>query len=111
MRMCTSSSPFKTELHSCKDEKSWKFLQTGRTRLIILIFIVQALLLLRYSRGLIVSILSFICSCRDNGTVVPVGKGIPSNKKNLVLNYNEYIVYNPSQVKLKYLLQVEFKYK
>ena len=45
----------------------------------------------------------------NNGAQYNVGKLIANiNKDNkLSLNYNEYIVYNPSQVCIKYLLKVE----
>eukprot|EP01065_Artemidia_motanka_P037986 TRINITY_DN46869_c0_g1_i1.p1 TRINITY_DN46869_c0_g1~~TRINITY_DN46869_c0_g1_i1.p1 ORF type:complete len:973 (+),score=404.17 TRINITY_DN46869_c0_g1_i1:62-2920(+) len=46
-----------------------------------------------------------------NGCVVPKGKGGPSNVKGSSLRYNEYIVYDVSQVRMKYLLRVNFKYK
>ncbi|KAL4370964.1 poly [ADP-ribose] polymerase 1 [Arachis hypogaea] len=42
---------------------------------------------------------------------VPCGKPVPSNVKTSELMYNEYIVYNTSQVKLQYLLKVRFHHK
>ncbi|CAH1644173.1 unnamed protein product [Spodoptera littoralis] len=47
----------------------------------------------------------------DDGTIVPLGKPIPNrpcSRRRLL--YNEFIVYNEAQVKVKYLLQVNFKY-
>ncbi|PHU22660.1 Poly [ADP-ribose] polymerase 1 [Capsicum chinense] len=43
--------------------------------------------------------------------VVPCGKPVPSNVKNSELLYNEYIVYDASQVKLQFLVKVRFHYK
>ncbi|CAL5193723.1 unnamed protein product [Lathyrus oleraceus] len=43
--------------------------------------------------------------------VVPCGKPVSSNVKASELMYNEYIVYNTSQVKLQYLLKVRFHHK
>ena len=48
------------------------------------------------------------------GTVVPLGKPVNTKVKNptgYTLNYNEYIVYNTQQIKMKYLLQVKFNFK
>lgn len=42
---------------------------------------------------------------------VPCGRPVPSGVKNSELLYNEYIVYNPAQVKLQFLLKVHFQYK
>ncbi|GJR32265.1 poly [ADP-ribose] polymerase 1 [Tanacetum coccineum] len=47
---------------------------------------------------------------RDD-VVVPCGKPVSSNVKATELMYNEYIVYNPDQVKLQFLLKVRFRYK
>ncbi|CAH2059929.1 unnamed protein product [Thlaspi arvense] len=47
---------------------------------------------------------------RDDVTV-PCGKPVPSKAKASELMYNEYIVYNTSQVKLQFLLKVRFKHK
>jgi len=48
----------------------------------------------------------------DDGVEVPYGIGIPAdlNKKSALL-YNEYIVYDVAQVKTRYLLKMNFKYK
>ncbi|XP_043688247.1 poly [ADP-ribose] polymerase 1 [Telopea speciosissima] len=43
--------------------------------------------------------------------VVPCGKPVPSNVKSSELMYNEYIVYDTSQVKLQFLLKVRFHHK
>ncbi len=50
----------------------------------------------------------------DDGCVVPIGN-LKSNVKPTEaslysLLYNEFIVYNTNQVKLRYLVQVEFDY-
>ncbi|CAF4001703.1 unnamed protein product [Rotaria magnacalcarata] len=47
----------------------------------------------------------------DDGVLIPMGHGVNANIKYSSLLYNEYIVYNTDQVKLKYLLRVEFNYK
>ncbi|XP_031566693.1 poly [ADP-ribose] polymerase 1-like [Actinia tenebrosa] len=47
----------------------------------------------------------------EDGTIVPMGKGVESNVKDTSLLYNEYIVYDVSQINIKYLLKLEFKYK
>ncbi|KAK9083399.1 hypothetical protein Scep_029870 [Stephania cephalantha] len=46
-----------------------------------------------------------------DGVTVPSGKPVPSNIKASELMYNEYIVYNTSQVKLQFLLKVRFHHK
>lgn len=46
-----------------------------------------------------------------NGVEVPLGEPTDSTTKNCSLLYNEYIVYDVAQVNMKYLLQVDFKYK
>ncbi|XP_073951356.1 poly-(ADP-ribose) polymerase [Choristoneura fumiferana] len=46
----------------------------------------------------------------DCGTVVPLGTPV-ANPINTALLYNEFIVYDVAQVNVKYLLQMEFKYK
>ncbi|ESO94891.1 hypothetical protein LOTGIDRAFT_147482, partial [Lottia gigantea] len=50
----------------------------------------------------------------SDGVVVPVGKGVDTKVRNsagYTLNYNEYIVYDTKQIKMKYLLKVKFNYK
>ena len=46
---------------------------------------------------------------------MPIGEPIEEQKSGTraakVLNYNEYIVYNPDQIRMRFLVQVEFKYK
>lgn len=48
----------------------------------------------------------------DDGVEVPYGMGVPAahNKKSDLL-YNEYIVYDVAQVKVRYLIRMNFKYK
>uniref|UniRef100_UPI00398E3FA4 poly [ADP-ribose] polymerase 2 isoform X2 n=1 Tax=Pristiophorus japonicus TaxID=55135 RepID=UPI00398E3FA4 len=46
-----------------------------------------------------------------NGALVPMGPGKETrveNPKGYTLNYNEFIVYSPAQVHMKYLLKVQF---
>ncbi|XP_077279950.1 poly-(ADP-ribose) polymerase isoform X2 [Temnothorax americanus] len=48
----------------------------------------------------------------EDGVEVPYGKGIPANiNKNSALLYNEYIVYDVAQVKVRYMVRMNFKYK
>jgi poly [ADP-ribose] polymerase len=50
----------------------------------------------------------------DDGCIVPVGKikqAIdPKDAINYSLLYNEYVVYDVSQIKLKYLVKIQFDY-
>lgn len=49
----------------------------------------------------------------SDGTIVPMGKAINTgvtNPKGYTLNYNEYIVYNTNQIKMKYLVKVKFNF-
>ena len=51
-----------------------------------------------------------------DGTVVPMGPGIDSYfdqgmSRGLSLQYNEYIVYDVSQIKMRYLAKIKFNYK
>lgn len=47
----------------------------------------------------------------EDGVKVPLGKMIKNQTdKNTSLLYNEYIVYNEEQIKLRYLLNVKFNY-
>ena len=41
---------------------------------------------------------------------MPIGKGVDSKTENSSLLYNEYIVYDISQVNLKYLIDFKFVY-
>ncbi|XP_072271306.1 poly [ADP-ribose] polymerase 2 isoform X1 [Pyxicephalus adspersus] len=53
-------------------------------------------------------------SITHEGALVPMGPLIDTELQNndgYTLNYNEYIVYNPCQVRMKYLLQVNFNYE
>ncbi|KAK8358506.1 hypothetical protein V6Z11_A04G026600, partial [Gossypium hirsutum] len=43
--------------------------------------------------------------------IVPCSKPVPSSVKESELMYNEYIVYNTSQVKIQFLLKVRFHHK
>ncbi len=50
----------------------------------------------------------------EDGCVVPIGKLVnkvePGKESEYSLLYNEYIVYDTAQVKLRYLVKVEFVY-
>ena len=50
---------------------------------------------------------------RSDGTVVPIGKpqntGV-SNPAGYTLNYNEFVVYDSRQIKMRYALQVRFDF-
>ena len=46
----------------------------------------------------------------DNGCIVPSGKGIKDNNMQTSLLYNEYIVYDTSQIKMRYLVKLKFNY-
>ncbi|XP_038070254.1 poly [ADP-ribose] polymerase 2-like [Patiria miniata] len=48
-----------------------------------------------------------------DGTVVPVGKGTDTgvvNPKGYTLNYNEFIVYNTNQIRMRYLVHIKFNF-
>ncbi|BBN16135.1 poly [ADP-ribose] polymerase 2/3/4 [Marchantia polymorpha subsp. ruderalis] len=47
----------------------------------------------------------------DNGVVVPMGKPKKGVGKGGYLLYNEFIVYNTAQIRMKYLLLTKFVYK
>ncbi|VDM35148.1 unnamed protein product [Hydatigera taeniaeformis] len=47
----------------------------------------------------------------DDGVVVPCGNLIESKVDNATLWYNEFIVYDVRQIRLRYLVQLKFKYK
>jgi hypothetical protein len=46
----------------------------------------------------------------DDNVTVPCGSPVPSNVRSDLM-YNEYIVYNTAQVRLRFLLKVSFKHK
>jgi len=49
----------------------------------------------------------------SDGVIVPLGKQYDTgvvNPDGYTLNYNEYIVYNPNQVKMKYLVKIQFNF-
>ncbi|XP_047308044.1 poly [ADP-ribose] polymerase 2-like [Impatiens glandulifera] len=46
----------------------------------------------------------------ENGVVVPLGKPKQQMRKRGALLYNEYIVYNVDQIRMRYVIQVNFKY-
>ena len=45
-----------------------------------------------------------------NGMTVPVGRGVPSSTQGHLM-YNEYIVYDVAQIKMKYLFKMRFNYR
>lgn len=48
-----------------------------------------------------------------NGSTVPLGPAHDTgvlNPDGYTLNYNEFIVYNPNQVRMRYLLKVKFNF-
>ncbi|XP_014420278.2 poly [ADP-ribose] polymerase 2 isoform X1 [Camelus ferus] len=48
-----------------------------------------------------------------NGSIVPLGPASDTgilNPEGYTLNYNEFIVYNPNQVRMRYLLKVRFNF-
>ncbi|KAK4788973.1 hypothetical protein SAY86_020292 [Trapa natans] len=47
----------------------------------------------------------------DDGTMVPLGKPKRHSGPKGPLLYNEYIVYNVSQIRMRYIVQVNFNYK
>ncbi len=51
----------------------------------------------------------------ENGCQIPCGKlknnVDKTNANSYALLYNEYIVYNVDQIKMKYLVKVEFEYE
>lgn len=46
-----------------------------------------------------------------DGVQVPLGKGVTNLETDSRLLYNEYIVYDVAQVKIKYLVKVDFKFR
>lgn len=47
----------------------------------------------------------------DDGVQIPLGRPVTDLDSDAALLYNEYIVYDVSQVNIKYLLKMDFKYK
>jgi len=47
----------------------------------------------------------------NDGVLIPLGHGVPSNARQTSLLYNEYIVYNTDQINMRYPLRVDFQYK
>lgn len=44
----------------------------------------------------------------EDGVIVPCGTPVPTGVKKTTLLYNEYIVYDPAQVNIRYMIKVEF---
>ncbi|XP_058506677.1 poly [ADP-ribose] polymerase 2 [Solea solea] len=52
-------------------------------------------------------------SVTHNGVTVPMGPGVKTRVRNnsgYSLLYNEFVVYNPAQTRMKYLLRIKFNY-
>lgn len=47
----------------------------------------------------------------DGGVKIPMGPGEPTGRDGATLLYNEFIVYDIAQIKIRYLLRVKFNYK
>eukprot|EP00742_Colponemidia_sp_Colp-10_P006467 GILJ01006928.1.p1 GENE.GILJ01006928.1~~GILJ01006928.1.p1 ORF type:complete len:974 (-),score=174.50 GILJ01006928.1:174-3026(-) len=47
----------------------------------------------------------------EDGVQVPLGRGVPAQKQARSLLYNEFIVYDVSQIRLRYLVKTKFNYK
>ncbi|XP_022152261.1 poly [ADP-ribose] polymerase 2-like isoform X2 [Momordica charantia] len=47
----------------------------------------------------------------DDGVVVPLGKPKHNQRHKGALLYNEYIVYNVDQIRMRYVVQVNFRFK
>jgi poly [ADP-ribose] polymerase len=50
------------------------------------------------------------CSQLEDGTIVPMGPGKETSKR-LTLNYNEFIVYDTKQIRVRYLAKIKFNFK
>ena len=47
----------------------------------------------------------------DDGVVIPMGVSSKADIARSSLLYNEYIVYDTAQIKIKYLLKTKFNFK
>ena len=48
----------------------------------------------------------------EDGTIVPLGPASDVDAtKNSSLNYNEYVVYDTKQIRLRYIAKIKFNYK
>lgn len=50
----------------------------------------------------------------ENDVTVPIGNIVATgvnNPKGYTLLYNEYVVYDVTQIKMKYLVKIEFQYE
>lgn len=57
---------------------------------------------------------NFFSINRDDDVIVPMGPSEPTpvkNSKGYTLNYNEYIVYDTKQVRMRYLIKLKFLFK
>jgi len=48
---------------------------------------------------------------REDKIVVPIGKLTESGLADVFLEHSEYVVYNVSQVRIRYMLKVKFDFK
>ena len=46
-----------------------------------------------------------------DGVIIPMGPGKPTGIPGAHLQYNEYIVYDKAQIRIKYLLRTRFNFK
>ena len=46
-----------------------------------------------------------------DGVIVPIGPNQATNVSGSHLQYNEYIVYDRSQIKIKYIVRTRFNFK
>ena len=51
------------------------------------------------------------CVKEIDGSTVPIGVGVKDSKLQTDLLYNEFIVYDTKQIKMKYLAKIKFNYK
>lgn len=47
----------------------------------------------------------------EDGVIVPMGPGENTSTLGCSLQYNEFIVYDIAQIKIRYLLRTKFNYK
>lgn len=46
-----------------------------------------------------------------DGVVVPMGPAVYNDRPGYSLKYNEYVVYDISHIRIRYLLRTKFNYK
>jgi len=45
-----------------------------------------------------------------DGVVVPIGDPVPTGVNDTALLYNEFVVYDEAQLRIKYILKVKFNF-